>query len=738
MAYAKVDNYNGSPTIMIDGKPLPPMAMTMTVRKMDDFSMDLEYYKKLGEAGIRLFYIMCDTLWLMDSALDHFKYEVERILSVVPDACFIARISVHPPEWWLDENPEEVLQFSDGIPTPVLLNTETYTRQMRGMYSFCSKKWQKAAGDALVEMMDEFAKLPYADRIIGFLIAAGATSEWNSRLPLDKKETGAYGDTSPAFREAFEHFLKEKYGENAPEPRIPNLDERFYAWDFDRELAKQKPANPRSKDPEALRRDNMIGSFLNVNKDQHTADFFRAWQMASADALVALGKRVKEKDSGKLTGAFFGSWGAGNRITGNTAVILRVLDSPYIDFLSNPGVYENRQPGGFTGLRSMLDAFRLRGKLYIVEDDIRTHLENEFWRDLGELFTPEDSVNVLKREFGREICEDTHAWWFDQHYGGGRYRFEEAYECFRRQTQIAEFAYRMPREKNSEIAFIYDEESVHVISNQSMTELVEIFRNYEAARIGAPVDFYYHNDLSDPNMPDYKLYVFCNDLVLSDKEREAIKAKLRKNNATAIFVYAPGLINPDVKDQMLDVKHVSDITGITCELYDGKISPAYKTCSDELNLIPNYVYGLFDRVEKGNIWTEPKYAKRSYLFPAIFSCDKDAKVLARFCANGKPAITEKQLDGYTSVLYGAKIMTAALVRDYARKAGCHIYNDTEDVVYANKRFLTVHASHCGKVEIALPRKADVIELYENKVYGTNVDKLTLEMAYGETKMFYLK
>ena len=159
----------------------------------------------------------------------------------------------------------------------------------------------------------------------------------------------------------------------------------------------------------------------------------------------------------------------------------------------------------------------------------------------------------MKRDFARNICEDLQAWWFDQHVGGGRYKFPEVYRLFERQQEIAREAYEKDRRKGSEIAFIYDEESVHIVSKQTTTETVELVRNYEIARIGAPVDQYFHNDMLNPDMPDYKLYVFFNTYSLTNEERRAIKDKLAKNHAVALFMYAPGIINPSLK-KPLDIK----------------------------------------------------------------------------------------------------------------------------------------------------------------------------------------
>ena len=145
-----------------------------------------------------------------------------------------------------------------------------------------------------------------------------------------------------------------------------------------------------------------------------------------------------------LTGAFYGSAGATKVFSfGQIGGVERILNSGQIDFLASPGVYENRQPGGFTGQRQVFDSFNLRGRMFIVEDDARTHLENKYFAKYVEMFSMQDTYNVLKREFGKNICENLQAWWFDQLLGGKRYKHPDIYKLFKRQSEIAADAYKM-------------------------------------------------------------------------------------------------------------------------------------------------------------------------------------------------------------------------------------------------------------------------------------------------------
>ena len=61
MTKAKVEKYNGAPSIMIDGVPYPPMMATVRTNKITELAVDEEYYKELGKSGIKIFFLICDT-----------------------------------------------------------------------------------------------------------------------------------------------------------------------------------------------------------------------------------------------------------------------------------------------------------------------------------------------------------------------------------------------------------------------------------------------------------------------------------------------------------------------------------------------------------------------------------------------------------------------------------------------------------------------------------------------------
>ncbi len=757
--------HNGSMAIKHGDKIYPPMMATIANVDNGEYKIDKEYLKRLGESGIKIFFLICDTEWIRPDAFDKLDEEARILLEAVPDALIMLRIGLHPSNEWAMENLDECLKMSDGSHPGAFLPTESYVTDMPNAYTLYSDKWRKKAGEYLKDTYNRLMEKPYADRITGVFLAAGRSSEWIQLGPLADPETGVYGDFSEALRREYELYLREKYGTVEklreawcdPEatfenPHIPDMAERYYSMDGRYDLcgvdydAHHRYSNPgHDVLPEFFEDPTHIGSFLNVDKYMSVFDFYRARSVGTARSLEYLGKIMKELSSDMLVGAFYGNYGATHFTKGtSTACVYDLLKSGAVDIFSAPGVYQNRQRGGFEGQRCMYDSMRINGTMFVVEDDTRTHAEVPEKRHLYDMFDIDDDINLLKRNFGRNICDDLQGWWFDQHFGGGRYKFEETYALFKEQSKIAEEAYSLDRNKKHEIAFIYDEESVNMIAPKSIHDTVEYMRNYEIARIGAGVDIYYHNDMSNPDMPDYKLYVFFNDYCLTDEERAAIKRKLAKNNATALFMYGSGVINPDSKKKF-SPENMYDLLGMHIEMEKAVRTPLFRKCSDHkaaYDLENGRSYGDLDRKivlcalgipdwEIGNY-------ERAYLSPYFYPKDGEGEVIARFCETKKPALTIKECDGYTAVFCGTKVVRADVIRSIARWAGCHIWMDNDDVFFQNNNYVVIHASSAGEKTVHLPRKCSPYEVYEKKTYAENTDTLKVEMYLGETKMFMLK
>lgn len=752
---AKLIRHNGAPAVEINGEIFPPMMATIRTNNRDSIIVDKEYYRELGKSGIRIFFLICDTIWLKPNAIELFEEEANALLEVVPDAYIIPRIGLHPTNEWIMENPGEVFKYNDGTSPEAYLFSESYETLLPGMYSLCSQKWREKAGTELLKTWSQIMKLPCAGRIAGCFLAAGGTSEWYYILPAVDEEKGLYGDFSESFKREFGKYLKSTYKteENLKKqwknnnvsfenPIIPGLDKHYYKHQVDIDAMMPRNMYANSDSPNPPNNGTNIGSFADFDKNVDVYDFWRAWHIGVADSVLYFADLMKKNYPDMLVGAFYGAYGCTDYfLNGTCGGTVKLLKSKSIDFLASPSVYENRLNGGYAGQRQPFDSFLINNKMYVVEDDTRTHMENDFYRDKYDVYDMTDTIERMKRDFGRDICINVQAWWFDQLLGGRRYKHPEIYKLIERQQKIAKFAYSRDRRKNSEIALIFDEESAQAVSFKTTRDLIEVTRNYEIAHIGAPADEYFHNDMANPDMPSYKLYVFLNTFVLTDEERKVIINKLKKDNAVALWVYAPGIINPNGRKKLCS-ENIKNLTGINTVVSEKIYHSKFRVNPEAHPMLKAFdkrkLYGRFDRRRYYCMCYHMNRADLSwdsYICPVIYSDDKDAVAGAKFAGSEMPAITIKEMDGWTSVLYGSKVITGDIIKEIARYVGCHIYCESDDVLYANREFITIHASSAGKKELKFQSECSPYELYENKYYGRSVKEISFDMQIGETKMF---
>ena len=765
----------------VNGKALTPMAFTPHA-----FTRDVAYLRHLGDAGISVFFLICDLPWINPRAMEQLEEDTKVLVEAIPDAKIFLRLGMHPPASWVDAHPDERMQYNNGETIECDIATESYQARYSGMYALYSSEWRRDAGEELLRFMHTLQSSPYIEHYIGVFFAAGETSEWYpaTRLTVRAGEYAGYnmdsavaagilpdlkaqghphpydarsatqieeremlGDTSPAFRREFSRLLKRRYGDEATLrkqwndadasidcPRLPGSDERFFT-----DMEMQMLTNLVLKLPAPQKNDTNVGLFLNADKYQYVADFYRALHVGVAHTIIHFGRLVKEHFPQYLTGSFYGYYGTMDYYNMTMcAGGLDILNSGYVDILACPNIYVDRQPGAFAAQRVLQDSFRLRGRAFFSEDDTHTHLDS-FYRDSMRVYDVLDSENAMKRDFGRDLCEDIYGWWFDQ-LEWGRYKSEPLYALMHRQQRIAKAAYANSRVKKNEIAVLYDEHSVHYVTQSISAQINELLRTMELPRVGAPVDYYYQSDLALDEMPDYKLYIFMNCFALDDESRKVIEKKVKQRGATALFLYAQGFINPDRNAETgkkVDMRHLEELTGIRMTQRDEAMLTSFRIETD----LPAFaaidsrkIYGVVDRTPLPgcalvNLATPP------CVYPVFIPADDTAQVLGRFAGTGEPALVMKTDGGFTSIFSGTYWLSADVLRAVAKQAGCHIYEEQGDYVWANASFVTIHAKSGGTKTLYFKSGCTPYEVYEQRVYGENVRSVTFEMQEGDTKMF---
>ena len=755
--YPEIRMINGRAALFIDDQLLSPMAFCIRGDQHALAEFKPEYANDLGESGFDLFMIFMDSGWQQEDIPAYMPWEdveqqADLILDANPNAVFLLRLACHPSKVWFDANPDELVQFEDGSDDsfrPHTYGSFEDTRQV----CYASEKYAGEAARHIRNAIDFVESRPFGKRVIGYHVAGGCCGEWNY---LRGTKDDICADFSPAFRKFYGKWLLGKYGteealrkawadENATfeNPGIPTTAEQVFTEGEVTHNGKEDPVGD-------------FGNFLDPKISQFLIDFYEARTAGTAKTIEEMAKVVKERTNGRvLTGAFWGTMMALSAQTYSVSGPQFLIDSPYIDYLTTPSQYYDRQAGGGSTFRMPVDSLHYRGKLYINESDSRTHFVDEnnkkqFCRanDLN------DTKNILNRDFAQVICDDIYSWWFEMGTGDtSYYNHPEVFDIFRQQQRVAKENDQLGRGKVSEIAVVYDQDSMFNHPFESMRDILAWNRSQTIPRIGAPCDHIFHDDLDLENLPDYKMYIFLNCHTLTNKERAVIDAKVKRNGNTVVWAYSNGLINPD-RDNAIDLANMKALTGFEfgCELAARPVT--FKVTDTDNALVKNVshlpLYGRMPRPLVAGfsfMVGESMIMDETLANPLFYVNDSDATILGRFVANDKAAYAVKDLGDWRSIYIGSKILPANILRSIAREAGVHIYLEDgdyiwpfrkNDIIYANKNYLAIVAEVEDNKRILLPKVyKTVMDAFSGEVLANNSDVVELIMTAGETRIFKL-
>src|SRR5690554_6314429 len=114
-------------------------------------SRDPRYLRELGRAGIKIFFVICDTEWLNPDAMKELRASADALLSAVPDAYVFLRVSLHPPISWMERHREELVTYNGDMQIPINPVSRTgHLGKLPAMYSLASYKWRTDGSKALV------------------------------------------------------------------------------------------------------------------------------------------------------------------------------------------------------------------------------------------------------------------------------------------------------------------------------------------------------------------------------------------------------------------------------------------------------------------------------------------------------------------------------------------------------------------------------------------------------------
>jgi len=727
MSMFAVKDHHGAPTLFQDGAPVFT-TIYLTVRNFrnpGEFQPD-PHFEEFRDAGFHFYSIELPTRFddAYDPVTQSFKPEAFKRLddlrcyaALDPQCKFLLRVAIEPrgeDSAWIQQHRDqcEILEArAKGIyPTP----------------SYASTIWLNDAAEFIRTLIRYIYDNGLAQHILGYLICGGDSAEWVKVGPMEDWA----GDYSLPMQQAFGKWLSNKYG---------SLDALRAAWDdpqaaFDSLNLVPSPAEQNDtdlflfKDPRKRRKaiDHFqcladivasdISTLCGVAKEacnrEHLAGAFYGYVQEIVWNNGFFGQRLEDADVAHAAGARSGHAG-----------LKKVLASPNVDFLSSPYSYGFRGVGGEGGFMSPQESVRRAGKLWISEEDTRTHLwpPDSFY---GQTRNTSETVAVLKRQMANLITHGAGAWWCD--WGkptGGAFAEPELLAVFKRSLEIGRGALAMPdRASAAEVAIVIDAESPFYRSTLNNFDNPS-WRNHAwgIVRIGAPVDVILLSDLLEGRARDYKFYFFVNTVHFSQSDRETIKQVLRRDRKMALWVYAPGFVDHD-----LSVDHCADLTGIQL-----RMTP--KQWGAHI-YISNFDHPITAPLPTATVWgTEMR------LGPLFTVADSNTITLGTVVINQgrcEPGLAIRETPDWTSVYSAAPNLPPTLLRELVRYAGVHLYSESDDVMYADRNFIALHTVRSAQKTIRLPHPADVWEMYTHVKLGSNCAEFTDLVQSGDTRLYY--
>jgi len=681
-------------------------------------SKKLEYLQKAVRNGVNIIWyaLGSPTGYLINETGNRF-YEIndraiKKILAKTPNAFIILQVTV-------DISPKYHKKWCERYSSEMAVSPLGKKR-----ISLASQIWKQAQVQGLKELTEHIKTSSYANRIIGVILSGGG-GEWCDNW-----------DTSQPALNGFRKWLKAKYKND-----VASLQS---AW-HNKNINFETLTIPKLRE---LQRGD-CGIFLDPRKSQRIIDYFYYYSSVTCDVVADFARAVKKASNNKLlVGMFHGyefypGWNKAERglQRRRDRLFAETLKNPDIDFFLAPYCYRERHAGGVYTPQFLPSSIILNGKIALTEDDSRTLLSKldqryknhaKYGDSFGKPANLEDTLEILKRNFAGIMSKPgsgivwfalSEGLWFDH---------PEILKLFKAFSKIA--GELIGRDKNtSEIAVIISNESMlYQKLNRSNIPFITRTAVENLNLIGAPFDYYLDTDLGNKNFPfkKYKLYIFLNSFYLSQTLKSAIKENIQTLDNTILWIFAPGYVTRN----SLSVKSMSELIGMNMEAVD----LPFKFGAD-------VVITDYNNPATRGIYTNTRYGTAEEYGPVIFCKDQETQTLGWLTATlpgiptfRKPGLCIKKFKNWTSIWSGAPNLPTSILRNIAKNAGVHIYDDHNDQIMTSKMLFACHTKYSGKRTIKFPQKCDVYDPLKNKYIGKGIKQLKIFIPGKKTVLWILK
>jgi hypothetical protein len=618
---------------------------------------------------------------------------VQQILTADPEGYVLPRLQFFPTNYWARTHEDQMARYPGGE---------------EGDVSLASTEFWADCVDALDALIAHFAdpSTPGGDRVLGFHLDRG---EWFT-------DASAGYDLSLPNQIAFQNWLHAKY---------QALHALRAAW-HDADLTWEDAAVPDwpGQTASVKKTDTQIYS---TRREGRWPDYAQYASDLAAGIIAGLAEAVKTFSLGRMIVA--ASYGytlefAGRNDSGHLA-LGKLLASPHLDIVAGPNSYAGRGAGSPAAFGAPLDSVALHGKLWLVEDDTKTFLAEAETEDTynPKIVSGADTQAIHQRHFGAALAHRAGVTWMDL-WGQGWLNSPDIWrELGGLAMQAGRWEKLVPNTPvTPDVAVLVDEASLCYLKNDANglgTHLVSRTRDL-LLRTGGSVGFYLQSDITRPNFPDAKLYLFLNALRITTEERQTIREKLQRPGKTLAWVFAPGFFDENGPSS----EEVNEVVGMALRPQPWN-SRGGSVATEIKHPITERIRGT------------KKIGQEEILNPLYAVSDPQAIVVAEYVATGATSLaTREHKGGWKSVFFGDPYLTTELLRGLYAYAGVALYDGQDDIVYAGgDGALTIHGLFTGQRTLTLPRKASVYDVFDNKIIATNTRSFRAFVRARTTRLF---
>lgn len=692
----EVKGWRGAPALFVNGEP--DTGLMFWHSRVEAAAEELA---GLGRRGVNLVSAGFSTGLREDGGFDHTPADarIASILSANPEALILPRVSVVPPEWWLERHPRDRMVHLDPL-------SGERTLDSGGRVSFASEAWRSELAAALAGFVAH-CEGEHGDHILGYHIGGGQFGEWSYSWE------NVLSDFSEAQQAVFRWWLRRRYSGDRQTLRTAWADERA---SFDDAVV-----------PGDRTRDGRQISLFDPARERRIIDYLEFHSWIAADALLHFARTAKralaDAGSTKVVGAFYGyhfqdvAIPASLHNCGHHA-LAGVLASPDVDFLCAPYGYQERHAGGMYVSQLVAGSVSLHGKLLWGEDDTRTFLAAES-AAYGRCTSKRRTVGVLRRNLVGALGAGGTQWWMDLA-GAGWYRDEGLLDAVGELAALGRRIQEAGRTPQSQAAVIASTQALpYLRQDAGLTDGLLSRQVSELSHAGFPADYFLAEDLErvfrEPWSSQYRMVVFLDAVYLPAEQREAIRRLVARRGRTLLWVHAAGLVT----ESGLDPAAARAVTGFTVHLGD----PLYG----------GVVWPLM--VETSLSGTRVAYGTSSPIGPILFGEDPDAETWGWLIHPDRPGLLHRDFGQWRSVWSAAPAIPAAVLRAIARRSEVHVFVDTGDQILAAGPYLALHAAADGKRTVHLRSPASVRDAFTGAVIAEAASRFEVDLERGDTAVW---